>query len=115
MANAGARGNDSKILKRLLSPTQKYVALSVTLIFDIGIKSKSAVGAELIDLNRMVNDEIDGNERINFVRRAAELLHGVAHGGQVDDRGHAGEILHEHARGSKSNFFFFGARGRRAP
>ena len=32
-------------------------------------------------------------------RVAAEIGHRVAHRGEVDDRGHAGEVLHEHARG----------------
>ena len=29
---------------------------------------------------------------------AAEVLHRLAHGGEVDDAGHAGEVLHDHAR-----------------
>ena len=29
---------------------------------------------------------------------AAEVDDGLAHGGQVDDAGHAGEVLHDHAR-----------------
>ena len=33
---------------------------------------------------------------------AAQALHGVAHGGQVDDGGHAGEVLQQHAAGVKA-------------
>ncbi len=33
-----------------------------------------------------------------MLRIAAELRHGVAHGGEIDHGGHAGEILHQHAR-----------------
>ena len=29
---------------------------------------------------------------------AAEVGHRLAHGGEVDDAGHAGEVLHDHAR-----------------
>ena len=28
---------------------------------------------------------------------AAEVADGLAHGGEVDDAGHAGEVLHDHA------------------
>ena len=38
-----------------------------------------------------------GCERIDLGRIAAHLLHGVAHGGQIDDGRHAGEILQQHA------------------
>ena len=31
-------------------------------------------------------------------------VHGFAHGGQIDDRGHPGEILQQHARGHERNF-----------
>ena len=31
------------------------------------------------------------------------MLHGVAHRGKIDDRRHAGEILHQHARRTECN------------
>ena len=46
----------------------------------------------------MVDDEIDRHERIDLVGIAAERDHRVAHRGEIDDGGHAGEILHQHAR-----------------
>ncbi len=46
----------------------------------------------------MVDDEIDGDLRVDALRVAAEMRGGVAHGGEVDDRRHAGEILHQDAR-----------------
>ena len=33
-----------------------------------------------------------------FCGVAAELGHGVAHGGEIDHGRHAGEVLHQHAR-----------------
>ena len=38
-----------------------------------------------------------------FLRVAAQPLHGVAHGGQVDDRRHAGEVLEQHPAGPKGD------------
>ena len=46
----------------------------------------------------MVDDQLGGRERVDPGRVAAELDDGLAHGGQVDDAGHAGEVLHDHAR-----------------
>ena len=46
----------------------------------------------------MVDDQVDRDQRIDLLRVAAELLHRVAHRGEVDDGGDAGEILHQHAR-----------------
>ena len=47
----------------------------------------------------MVDDQLGGLERIDLFRVAAEGLHGIAHGGEIDDGGDAGEVLHEDAGG----------------
>ena len=38
-----------------------------------------------------------GRKRVDQLGIAAELDHGVAHGGEVDHRRDAGEVLHQHA------------------
>ena len=50
---------------------------------------------------RMALDEreLDRHERVDPGGVAPQLLHGVAHGREVDHRRHAGEVLHEHAGG----------------
>jgi hypothetical protein len=53
----------------------------------------------------VVDDEFDGLKRIDESGVAAELLHGVAHGGEIDDAGDAGEILEQDATGSEGDFF----------
>ena len=45
----------------------------------------------------MVDDQLGGRERIDALGIAAKSLDGVAHGGQIDDGGNAGEVLHEDA------------------
>src|SRR5262249_55450504 len=57
--------------------------------------------AEIVDDHRVVDDEIDRYQGIDLLGVAAQRAHGVAHGGEVDHRGHAGEVLHQHARGAK--------------
>ena len=104
MADAGARRHDAEIRKSLLTPTQERIALHVALIFDGDILLERILEAEIVDHYRMVDDEIDFGERIDFFGIAAERLHRIAHRGEIDDRGHAGEVLHQHARRTKSNF-----------
>ena len=47
----------------------------------------------------MVDDQLDRDERVDPRRVATEPRQRVAHGGEVDDAGHAGEVLHEDALG----------------
>ena len=61
------------------------------------VLGEGALAAEIVDHHGVVDDEIDGRERIDLLGVAAEVAHGRAHGREVDDRGHAGEILHQHA------------------
>ena len=101
MADAGARRHDAEIREGLRAPAQKGVALLVTLIFDIDILLEGLGVAERVDHHAVVDHQIDFHQRIDLVRIAAQRLHGVAHRGQVDHGGHAGEILHQHAGGTE--------------
>ncbi len=98
MADAGAGRHHAEIVERPRPPAQERVALAVPLIFLVDIDLEGLVGAEGVDHHRMVDDEIDRGERIDLLRVAAELGHRVAHGGEIDHGGHAGEVLHQHAR-----------------
>ena len=98
MADAGAGRHDAEILERVLRPFQELVALLVLLVFLLDVLLERVLVAEEIDRHRMVDDEIDRHQRIDLLRIAAEMLHGVAHGGEIDHRRHAGEVLHQHAR-----------------
>ena len=51
----------------------------------------------------MVDDQFDRHEWVDLVRVAAEGDDGVAHRGEVDDGGHAGEVLHQDARGGEGD------------
>ena len=46
----------------------------------------------------MVDHQLCRRERVDPGRVALHLLHRVAHRGEVDDRGHAGEVLHQDPR-----------------
>ena len=51
--------------------------------------------AERVGDHRVVDDELGRRERVDLVRVAAEGDDCLAHGGEVDDAGHAGEVLHD--------------------
>ncbi|MFK4643667.1 hypothetical protein ABIF96_002241 [Bradyrhizobium ottawaense] len=91
-------GHDGEVRERLLAPLQELVALLVLLVFLGDVLAESLVVTEEVHDHGMVDDEIDRNQRIDLLGIAAELLHRVAHRGEVDHRGHAGEVLHQHAR-----------------
>jgi hypothetical protein len=52
----------------------------------------------------VVDHQVRGEERIHLLRIAAQRAHGFAHGGEIDHRGHAGEVLQEHAGGHEGDF-----------
>ncbi len=61
------------------------------------MRKKAPIGAVFVDLDGVVDDELGGLQGVDLLGVAAEGDHGVAHGGEVDDGGDAGEVLHEHA------------------
>ena len=97
-------------MARLRNPVwpqrRKRVALFVALEFEQGVHVESVGGAEFVDLDGVVDDQFHRLQRVDERGIAAQGLHGVAHGGQVDDAGDAGEILQEDAAGGESDFLF---------
>ena len=98
MADAGARRHHPEVVEGALPPLQELVALDVALVLAVDVELEGARGAELVDHHRVVDDEVDRVQRVDLLRVAAERLDPVAHGGEVDDRRHAGEVLHQHPR-----------------
>ena len=91
-------GTSAEILERLLAPAQKAVALAVALELDLDVGGEGLRGAEIVDLHRMVDDQIDRRQRVDLVRVAAEIDHRLPHRREIDHRRHPGQILHQHAR-----------------
>ncbi len=52
----------------------------------------------------MVDNQIDGGKRVDLGRIAAQDVHGVTHGRQIDHGGNAGEVLHQHAGRAVGDF-----------
>ena len=93
MTDAGAGRYGTEILECRLTPPQELIALGVAFELECDILEKGIGGAEFIDLHRVIDHQIDRLQWVDAIRIAAEFLERVAHRGQVDDTGHAGEIL----------------------
>src|ERR1019366_5583551 len=99
VADAHAGRDGGEVAEGGLAPLEEGVALSVAGEFEGGVEVVGVDGAEFVDLDGVVDDELGGLERIDLFGIAAEGAHGVAHGGEIDDGGDAGEVLHEDASG----------------
>ena len=59
MDDAGARRHDAEVVEGLLAPAQELVALAVALEFDLDVPREGVSRAEVVDLHRVVDDEVD--------------------------------------------------------
>ena len=90
--------HDLEVAEALLPPAQECVALAVALELELDVADERAARAEDVHLHRVVDHELDGNQRVDLLRVAAEVCHRVAHRCEVDDGRDAGEVLEQDAR-----------------
>ena len=110
--DAGLGRHDAEVAERVLAPAQEHVALAVALVLEVGVQLERAGGAEVIDLHRVVDDELDRLQRVDARRVAAERGDAVAHRRQVDHARHAGEVLQQHPRRHERDLAVGVRRGR---
>src|SRR5450631_4691983 len=106
MHDAGVGRNDGEVGETGLAPAEERVAFFVALELEQSVHFESVGGAELVYLNRVVDDQFYRLQRVDQRGIATESFHCVAHGSKVDYAGDAGEILKKNAAGRKSDFFF---------
>ena len=98
VADAGAGRHHAEIVESALPPAQEPIALAVALHLDGDVVVERLGIAETVHHHRVVDHQIHRRERIDDVRILAGRRHRAAHGGQIGDAGHAGEVLHQHPR-----------------
>ena len=89
MDNTGARRYNFKVVESLGAPLQELESLAITREFETLVAVAGITNASCIDLDGVINDEIDGAERIDLAGVTTEALHSVAHRGKIDNSGHA--------------------------
>ena len=100
-ADVGRHGPE--IVERILAPAQKLVTFLVSGEFEVDIQRQRIQRPERVDLNRVVDDKIDGNQRIDLFRIAPHAVHRTSHGRKIDDGRDARKILQHDSRGQKRN------------
>ena len=101
MDDAGVRRHDEEVVECALAPAQKGVALMVPLELELDVAPDREPGGELVHLHRVVDHELDRDQRVDRLRIPALVAHGVAHRRKVDDAGDAREVLQQDARRSE--------------
>ncbi len=104
MDNADRRWNRSEIVERLLCPVEQLVPFVVPFEFQFHVLLERIGPTEVVDLHRVVDNQIDRNEWIDLLRIAAETLHCAPHRRQVDHGRYAGEVLQDDAGRLERNF-----------
>ena len=96
VADAHAGRDHSEAVEGSLRPPKQLVALEVALVLDCHVLVHRGEVARVLDDDRVVDDQLDRDERVDPAGVATELDDGVAHRCQVDDCGHPCQVLHEH-------------------
>ena len=103
--DTGVGRHGPEVVEGVLRPAQKGVTLGVPVVFELRVVLERRLGAELIHLHGVVDHQIDGLQRIDEVGVAAQILHGVAHDGQVDHDGNTREVLQQNAARHEADLF----------
>ena len=85
--------HDFERVEGLHAPFHELVALLVPLEFQFHVEVKRFLAAVVIDLHRVVHDQVHRHQRLDDLRIPAHPGGDAAHGGQVRQQGHAGEVL----------------------
>jgi hypothetical protein len=93
--DAGARRHHLELAQRVLAPAQELEPLVVALELDLHVPGERVRAAVHVGHHRVVDDQFGRDERVDLGGVAAESLHGLAHRGQVDHGGHAGQVLQD--------------------
>ena len=102
--DADARRDDLKGVEGLHAPFEKLVALPVAFEFKVEVLGERLGVAGKIHLHGVIHHEINRHERLDDLGVLAELGHGRAHGGEVDQQRHSGEILQHDACDHERDF-----------
>ena len=111
MDYAGARGHHLEIIECGLTPAQELVALSVALVFDLGVPGEGSRGSEHLGYDGVVDDHFRRGERVHFGGVSPEGRDRLPHGREIHHAGHTREVLHDDAGGGELNLVTrFGSR-----
>ena len=95
--------NDTEVGEGRFAPLEERKPLLVPVELDLFVLVLGICSASDIDLDRVIDDEVSLAKWVDLVRVATELLHGSAHGSQVNDGWDTCEVLKEYTGGLERN------------
>ena len=95
MDNAGAWRDDPEVLEGPLGELEKLITLLVSAKFQRHILLVGSRRSKVIDLDRMVDDQVAWYHRVDALGVAAHCGHRIAHRGQIDHARHPGKVLED--------------------
>ena len=104
MADAGAGRHDAEVVERVLAPAQERVALAVALELELDVLLEGAWAVpNWSTCTEWSMTRSTGHSGLIFFGSPPSDFMRVAHRGQVDHGGHAGEVLQQHAGGAEGD------------
>jgi hypothetical protein len=95
--DAESRRDDAEGVERLHAPLHELVAFEVALELELHVEVERVLGAEVVDHDRVIDDEVDRHQRLDRLGVLAHRLGDRAHRRQVGEQRHAGEVLQDDA------------------
>ena len=93
--DAGVRGDHLDVAEGVLAPAQEGVTLGVALVLELGVPDHGQGAPECVDLDGVVDGQLGGQGGVDARGIAAEVVHRVAHRGEVHEGPDASEVLEE--------------------
>ncbi len=103
MDDADPRRYDAEGIESLHAPLQELVALAIALELATHVLLQRLRRPVVIDLDRVVDDQIDRHQRFDAPRIEPALDCHLAHRRQIAEQRHAGEVLQDDARNDEGN------------
>jgi hypothetical protein len=95
--DAEARGHYTKSVKGLHAPFHEFIALAVALELELHVEVDGVFLPVVVDHDGVVDHQVDRHQRLDGLGFLAEFERHAAHGGQIGQQRHAGEVLQHHA------------------
>ena len=104
MANADARRNHAEAIECLHAPLQKLITRVVAAELHLHVFAERGAAAREINLHRMIDHQIDGNQRLDHAGIFVETHDRRPHRRQIDQQRHSGKVLQQDARDHERHF-----------
>ena len=101
--DADARGHDLEGVEGLHAPFHELVALTVARELQLHVQIQRRHVAIVVDHHRVVDHQVHRHQRLDALGILAQIGRNVAHGCQVGQQRHAGEVLQHHAGHDERN------------